>query len=160
MQFILPRLLPEVSPGQEHPAAAQWVELAMTSRALFHTWIHGGFIHAQAAQAVPDLRKYIEPQSDFSQAIKYLNMEMQHPNRACADENIHAVCGMMAYGSVALTHRSASSPSQGPMKSLQGLDIYSTLEIVPMHARGLAMLVALRGGLSEIKLKGLGSLIS
>lgn len=97
-----------------------------------------------------------------AQVIKLLNQEMQNPKRACRDENILAVSGMAHYGweNVDENLKKTVTPSQGPLRGLQGLDTYSILRAVPQHLDGLEILVKLRGGLGKIEAKGLTGLIN
>jgi hypothetical protein len=68
--------------------------------------------------------------------------------------------GTAAYGWEEPIQRIQRSPSQGPLKSLQSLDVYSSTSFVPLHAEGLAMLIEMRGGLEMVEMKGLAAVFS
>jgi hypothetical protein len=97
--------------------------------------------------------------STHSRAISLINEQMQDSITACSDENLLAVCGLAAHGQK-VPAEDRISPKQGPLRDLQGLELYSLMEIIPLHFDGLALLVKLRGGLSEVKTRGIGGTIS
>lgn len=159
LQVIVPSLLPQVSAGQANPIAVEWTRIALSSPALFHTWLHGAAVHAQAIQGRP-LGESRDVQLSYFQAIEALNEAMHDPTKALADENILAVSGLASYAIDVTIDSNRKVPSQGPLKNLRGLDVYSALTTVPEHARGLATLVELKGGLDRIRTPGIASTIS
>lgn len=54
----------------------------------------------------------------------------------------------------------APGPSQGPMRSLQGLDSIGLMKTIPQHIEGLDTLVKLRGGSENVEMTGLGGLLT
>jgi hypothetical protein len=65
--------------------------------------------------------------------------------------------GMAAYGWEEPIKRIQRYSSQGHLKSLQSLDVYSSMRFVPLHAEGLAMLIEMCGGLEMIEMEGLAA---
>jgi len=93
--------------------------------------------------------------------IRLLNEVMSDPSRAVTDAVILSVLCMASnsHQGVALIP-SAQSPFYPPLRSLQWLDVYGALSANPVHVRGLAQLIELRGGLENIALPGLAATIS
>jgi hypothetical protein len=97
--------------------------------------------------------------SSHSRAINLINEQMQARSTACSDQNLMAVLGLAVHGRDALSN-GQGSPTQGPLRNLQNLELYSSMISVPLHLNGLALLVEMRGGLKEVKLEGVGAVIS
>lgn len=94
-----------------------------------------------------------------SLAVSLINEQMLDPTRASSDQNLLAVLGLAVHGQDTLpAHR--KTPKQGPLRDLQGLELYSSMKTVPLHFNGLALLVELRGGLEKVKLPGIAAIIS
>ncbi len=127
--------------------------------ALFYTWMHCAAVHIRVLRGL-DVYVSKEIILGHSEVIRLLNEEMQDLVRACTDGNILAVSGMASYGWDESSCRTMKSPSQGPLKSLQGLNAYSMMKSVPSHTEGLAKLVEMRGGLQNIEMEGLAATLS
>lgn len=50
-------------------------------------------------------------------------------------------------------------PFNSPLKTTQWLNVYGNIEYVPEHMKAVMDLVNLRGGIEEIKLRGLAETI-
>lgn len=89
-----------------------------------------------------------------------MHQKFQDNTTSCADENILSVYAL-AYHGVTRPQTSTEVPNQGPLKTLQLLHVYGgRLETVDVHLRGLAKMLALRGGVGKIGLPGLAQAIS
>lgn len=96
----------------------------------------------------------------YTETIRGVHQKFQDNTMSCADENILSVYAL-AYHGANRPQTSAEVPNQGPLKSLQLLDIYGgRLETVEVHLRGLAKMLTLRGGVGKIGLPGLSQAIS
>ena len=123
--------------------------------------MYGAAIYDQAARGIVASQGSSDVQFSYSKVIHHLNEDMQHSQKACSDESIMAVLVMAANGLQDDTsQRSRKTPTQAPLSYIQSLAIYGALEIVPVHAEGMGRLIEMKGGLSEIKLKGLAETIS
>jgi hypothetical protein len=98
----------------------------------------------------------------YSVVVQEINRRFNNPAQRCSDESIHAVQALAFHGEkVTPDADTPRSPTQGPMNSMQGLDIYAgRLNPVNMHVNGLGRMVAMRGGVGDIKFPGLGAMLS
>lgn len=96
----------------------------------------------------------------YTEVVRGINRSFEDPETRCDDENILAVLTLAFHGQ-SMPPQSSKPPSQGPMNALQALDIYTGyIDTVPMHVAGLHKMLAMRGGLGEIKFPGLAAMIS
>ena len=97
-----------------------------------------------------------------AEAIRHLQESLANPDNsiACSDANILTIIGLYTNGMEAVPYNGGRGPRQGPLKDLQGLRVYGNAPLEHAHARGLAMMIAMRGGIHSIKLKGLAHAIS
>ena len=94
------------------------------------------------------------------EAVKGINQSIQCDPAACNDDNMLAVLALAVSGPAA-NIEPRKSPSQGPLKALQALDVYGgALETVALHAAGVMKMVAMRGGMKNLKLPGLPQQLS
>ena len=156
----LPQLLPPPPDNIQSPTADAWHSSLMQNRGLFHAFLYGAVIHDRASRGL--LNDKVSPELFYTQteAVKGLTRDLSDPAIFCTDEIILAVLCLAVNGVKQYTTEPARVPSQGPLKSLRMLDIYGILDVVPIHAEGLARLVAVRGGLQNIKMLGLAEAIS
>lgn len=151
-------MVPEIAKGVPNPAADPWVRLAMNSPALYSTWAHCTILFVDVLRDTPDACPHHTLRT-HSKAISLLNEQMQDMDMACSDDNLLAVLGLATHGRIKPLLNS-KYPRQGPLRDLQNLELYSSMETVPLHLDGLAILVKMRGGLSEIKAPGIAAVIS
>lgn len=95
------------------------------------------------------------------EAISLINQAIQDPARALTDAVILSVLSL-ATNRVdnSVFGKESRTPFQPPLRNLQWLDVYGKLSPNPVHMKGLAQLVMLRGGLEKIELPGLAAIIS
>ncbi len=160
MKFLWPRLRPFASDGLANPAPTRWLPQAMAHPALFYGFMYGASAHIQATQGFPDGGDSPDVLISRAEAITQLNKDIRDPKRASLDETILAVLCMAANGVTPPKRKTAIVPTQSGLRTLQSLDTYATLSTVPVHAKGLAALVDLRGGLENLKLDGLAETLS
>ncbi|ETI28584.1 hypothetical protein G647_01034 [Cladophialophora carrionii CBS 160.54] len=98
----------------------------------------------------------------YAEVVREVNRRFNDPAERCSDETIFAVQALAFHGDATTDEADTPrSPSQGPMNSMQGLDIYAgRLNPVSMHVNGLARMLALRGGIADIELPGLAAMLS
>jgi hypothetical protein len=150
------------------PGIRGWYPLSMSDPTLFTALLYGALSHRKIRDKDRGtLRGPLRDQEDRealiceSTTIRLLNEAMNDPSRAVTDAVILSVLCMAAnsHQGVALTP-SAQSPFYPPLRNLQWLDVYGTLSANPVHVRGLAHLIELRGGLENMALPGLAATIS
>lgn len=132
----------------------------MSSKALFHAFMYGAASYVHVDRGHLHKQGLAELHISYAEAIHELNKEMRDPVRACTDENTMAIAIMGNKGLRLASPRTGKLPCQAPLKGLQSLDVYGQMSLVPVHAMGLAQLVAMRGGLENIQIEGLAATIS
>jgi hypothetical protein len=133
----------------------------MSSKALFHAFMYGAAWYSYITRGPQENRHGLqEMELTYAGAIHELNEEMKCPVKACSDENIMAVLIMGHKNPGPAPSRTGKLPAQAPLKGLQSLDIYGKSDLVPMHVLGLKKLVELRGGVENIELDGLATIVS
>ena len=92
-------------------------------------------------------------------AIESVREQLADPDTALSDASIIAVANLAMHPPLVETNRigySGPRPSQGPLRSLQQIDLYGgPLKLVPMHRRGMLKMIELRGGIHQAGLSHL-----
>jgi hypothetical protein len=95
------------------------------------------------------------------ESIKMVNEAIKNPSRALSDEVITSVgCLVLSSWDELKWDENLGSPFQSPLRDLQWLGIFGSLLSNPVHLSGLAQLIKLRGGLEQIKLPKISSILS
>jgi hypothetical protein len=95
-----------------------------------------------------------------SEVLHGIHMRFDDPQESCSDINIFSVQILAFHGNMR-TDAAGPMPSQGPLGSLKGLNIYAArLDSVAIHFEGLRRMIEMRGGLANISLPGLASTIT
>ena len=96
----------------------------------------------------------------YSEAVRAVNRRISDSSTACDDMNILAVL-VLAFNGLNVTRNPRLVPSQGPLRTMQNLDIYGgALDPVAVHMDGLKHMLRLRGGIRGIRQPGLAQLLS
>ena len=158
-QFLQQVFLPEQGNVQSS-LADTWLRKFTSGRGLFHALLYTQLARNRVAKALLAKPDGSELVSCHSVTVQEINDKIRNTSTACDDDNIIAVLALAFHGSVRIDD-SPSSPSQGPLKALQVLDIYGgALDTVPMHEDGLAKMLAIRGSLANLAMPGLAPQIS
>jgi hypothetical protein len=98
----------------------------------------------------------------YTEVVREINKRFNEPAHRYSDASLHIVQALAFHGpSEPHDADEYGSPSQGPLQSMQALDIYTgPLQPVIMHQRGLARMVSLRGGLGAIEFPGMAAILS
>jgi len=92
-------------------------------------------------------------------ATQWLSKTMQDPALAASDETICAVMVLACSGAELTVPRSSRTCFDPPLKSMQWLDVYATVNMSEMHFRGLEQLINMRGGLENLEMDGVADII-
>jgi hypothetical protein len=90
--------------------------------------------------------------------MREINESLSDPDVALRDEVILAIF-ILASHEVVNVPVGKESPFISPLRSAQWLNVYSTIMYVPEHVQAVIELVALRGGLENIRMYGLAEVI-
>lgn len=168
LSVLWPGLTPRPPHDDTSAAVSAWFPLSLWDETMFTAFLYGSLSHKRAYLLA---RKDKSSSTNFVEkryldlceimTIRLLNQAIQDPTRATSDAVIMSVLCLAANKSnESVWYNETESPFQVPLRSLQWLDVYGSLSSHPLHARGLAQLVAMRGGLQNIKLPGLAATIS
>lgn len=78
--------------------------------------------------------------------------------KAPSDEVILTILVLSSHELMSVTEEKRK-PFNSPLKTTQWLNVYGNIEYVPEHMKAVMDLVNLRGGIEEIKLRGLAETI-
>jgi hypothetical protein len=156
-----------VSRGVPCAAAHGWFTLMLSFPVACCAMLYGSFSHRLVSQRNAGLsiseQEYFQGLKTECETIQCINAALSggSPSRSAHEALILSVLCMAANGrDETAWPRRRFSPFNAPLKKLQCLDIYGTLVLHPVHARGLHQLVQLHGGLKEITTVGLAATIS
>ena len=89
------------------------------------------------------------------QSVKYVQSRLGNPETECHDSTVFVVALLAYSGEVTWKDSLELGPTQGPLKSLQFLDLYgSMIGREGCHHDAFHRMLKIRGGLSHIKLPG------
>ncbi|EXJ76326.1 uncharacterized protein A1O5_00834 [Cladophialophora psammophila CBS 110553] len=140
------------------PHSEKWLRMTFRDRSLFHASLFCQLTRNRIFLLSPaESREQVQC---YTETIRGVHQKFADSSMSCEDENILAVYALSYHGEPRL-HPPAAAPSQGPLTTLQLLHLYGgRLHTVNVHLQGLAKMLTLRGGLSQIKLPGLAQAIS
>lgn len=98
-----------------------------------------------------------EPLSHKLIVIQKLNQVLPDPRQALRDEIILAI--LILASEVFISKSRNSSPFNSPLRSLRWLNMYGNHKPVPQHAKAIADIITMRGGLETLELYGLAEII-
>ncbi|OQV03894.1 hypothetical protein CLAIMM_08873 isoform 3 [Cladophialophora immunda] len=147
----------------EESVARHWISWYMSDSILFHALCFSQLARLSVTEA-----SGLNPISQrarwycYSVVVGEVNRRFNNVSTRCSDESILAVQALAFHGDrTAHDSEPPGSLSQGPMSALQGLDLYAgRLDPVNMHVHGLAKMLAMRGGIEEIRFPGLAAMLS
>lgn len=136
----------------------RWLRTTFNDRPLFHASIFCQLTRNKVfLSPEPDSREHVQC---YTETIRGVHQKFQDNTTSCADENILSVYSL-AYHGASRPQKSTQTPNQGPLNTLQLLNVYGgRLQTVEVHLRGLAKMLTLRGGVDKIGLPGLAQAIS
>lgn len=149
---------------QEQSIVQQWISWYMNDSTLFHALCFAQF--ARLSTKDTELKTLNQRAYWYwychSEVVREVNRRFNNPSERCSDESILAVLALAFHGDATTDETDMPrSPSQGPMNSMQGLDLYAgRLDPVSMHVNGLARMLSLRGGIADIEFPGLAAMLS
>jgi hypothetical protein len=156
----LVQTFPPESGSLESSVANMLYRKCLSQRVLFHALLYSQFVRMRLDAGRQNNEDRPEMTYCLLEAVKGINQSIQCDPTACNDENMLAVLALAVSGPAA-NIEPRRSPSQGPLKALQALDVYGgALETVALHAAGVMKMVAIRGGLKNLKLPGLPQQLS
>ena len=140
--------------------------VALMQQVVADTGLLHSFLFSQLVRNKASLRQ-VARKTEFyvlgcsAQAVQYINNRLGDPQTACDDATILAVLLLAYNGNVNATKEQAAGPTQGPLKSLQLLDLYGgMINTETTHEQGLGRMIELRGGVSQMKMPGLAQMLS
>lgn len=156
---MLPAVFPDGSSNST--ARADLLQLSMSYEPLLHMFIIGALIHMHGGPAhSPGDSVALNVFKSRAQIVRHMSTVMRDPKEACKDVNILLVSALANKDVLKAANVATQTPNQGPLKSLQFLDISGMTDCVPVHVNGLCNLIRLKGGLENIQIPGIAAMIS
>jgi len=155
---MLPGIFPDGSSDPVNPIAKAWFAASLTYPFLFHALVFAGSIHLDFMRYSTI---YPNPPVVLSHkliVIQQLNNILSDPKEASRDEVILAIL-ILATHEARAESEARVKPFKSPLMSAQWLNMYGNIQYVPEHMMAVLRLIAMRGGLGNLKLHGLAEII-
>jgi hypothetical protein len=128
-----------------------------TSPVAFYSFVfaisnHYDYVHREATSSTTLMRL-----SYKTETIKLVNQMLSNLDKEVPDELLAAVLVLASQGP--RINAGKVSRFQSPLATAQCLDHQGNLSFEPEHAKGMVTLVQLKGGLHNIKMRGLADII-
>ncbi|EED19460.1 conserved hypothetical protein [Talaromyces stipitatus ATCC 10500] len=164
LSVLWPILMPGTTNTADHPGVQAWFSLSLSDPALHSSMLFGACSHRWVQCIVKRLGNFSSKDArDLalaeSDSISKINSAIQDPSKATSDAIILSVL-CLANNHSPLEQHPKPYPFDPPLRKLQWLDAYGYLSPNSVHQAGLAILIALRGGLDKLELPGLAAVIS
>jgi len=129
-----------------------------TSPLAFYSFVfaisnHYDYVHREATSSTALMRL-----SYKTETIKLVNQMLSNLDKDVPDELLAAVLVLASQGP--RINAGKVSRFQSPLATAQCLDHQGNLSFEPEHVRGMITLVQLKGGLHNIKMRGLADIIA
>ena len=167
LSIIWPFLTPDSPSGSGIVANSTWFPLSLTDSTLFTAFLFSSLSHQYVRwrnHAIPDgafkQRDLRILQMVEIETIKLVNNAVQDPSRAAIDAVLLSVLCMAHNTAYSTPQQRPSTPFTAPLQHLQWLDVFGSLPPNLVHVQGLIQMVLLRGGVQNIELPGLPSILS
>jgi hypothetical protein len=147
----------EAALGEVDPLSKAWFTSGLQTPLLFHALIYVGSNHLDFMRWSNIFPNAPEPLSHKLIVIQKLNQALSDPRQASRDEIILAI--LILASEVFISKKGNSSPFNSPLRSLRWLNMYGNCTPVPQHAKAVADIITMRGGLETLKLYGLAEII-
>ena len=133
---------------------------ARTSPVVFYAFLHAISNHYDFVRGTQDASNStaLMRLSYKTQTIKLVNEMLSNLDKEVPDELLAAVLVLASQGPC--VGAGEVSRFKSPLASAQCLDHQGNLAFEPEHARGMVALVHLKGGLHNIKMRGIAEIIA
>lgn len=140
---------------------AHLLQLSLSYAPILHVFIVGALIHLHGGPAgSSDDLVALDVFKSRAQIVRYMSTAMRDPVEACKDANILLISALASKDILKKADVPWRTPSQGPLRSLQFLQMCGMTDYVPVHMNGLCTLVKLKGGLENFETPGIAAMIS
>jgi hypothetical protein len=138
--------------------AKAWISAALTTPLLFHALVFAALIHRDFmrwSRIYPDSPLALSHKLIAIQKLKEVISSGEEVSR---DEVILAILILACQDIVNVTRKKELFNS--PLQKGSWLNVYGNIQQIPAHLKAVMTLVALRGGLENLELKGLAQIIT
>lgn len=158
MNYVVPGIWPDDHPqygaSAMNSTSRAWFSAGIKNPFLFNLLLWSACCHRDVLRGSKIHHDSPQTLSYKVNAIRFLNKVLSGGTKAITDEVILTVIGLAAHEVMPLTPQNPK-PFNSPLKNAGGMDFYSVTKDAPEHMEAVRMLVALRGGLDNLKLPGL-----
>jgi len=158
MNYVVPGVWPDEHP--QYGACAMnstsraWYSAGIKNPFLFNVLLWSACCHRDVLRGPKREIDSLQTLSYKVNAIRLLNDVLSDGSKAITDEVILTVVGLAAHDVLPITPLNPK-PFNSPLKNAGGLAFYSVAADAPEHMEAIKTLIALRGGLDNLKLPGL-----
>jgi hypothetical protein len=163
--YKIPGLFPNSKPTSgANPVSIAWLGACQRTPLLFHVLMFAGSIHLDIVRG-----SKFEWDSPAILSYKLLILRLiseiiSEGNGPVRDEVILAIFILSCHDSMAheITPRMEErrSPFSQPLKNLQFLNIYGSIQFVPQHIKAAQDIITLKGGIEQIQLAGVAECLA
>jgi hypothetical protein len=159
-KFLEGTFLPSKQEGLNR-AAGIMMEQIVRDAGLLHGFLYAQLVRNKAARRAETGSTDYQILACYHKAVQHANVCLADKQSQCSDFTILLVMFLAHHGKAHPRDDLAQKATQGPLKSLQLLDLYGGLiDPEPTHEKGLRRMIELRGGLHTLTLPGLARMLS
>jgi hypothetical protein len=130
-----------------------WMQRITSSDVLFNGFMYGAAIREFHTSTIKTKRPAIEY---HARTVTLINESLSDPVQACSDDNIFTVSNLAHHELIDQYQPppvAIKRPNQGPLESLQFLDLYGgKIEPNMLHRHGMLTMIKRRGGMQALSL--------
>jgi hypothetical protein len=159
--YVLPGLIPDNTlPSEVNPVTKAYFSSGLQNPLVFHALAYVGSNHLSYLRSSTISSNAPTPLFHKTVVIQKLKEALSDPDprQALADEIIFGIL-VLASHETFMAKDEKPNPFNSPLPKLGWRHIYGNSKIVPQHAKAIADIVAIRGGLETIKLYKLTEII-
>jgi hypothetical protein len=136
-----------------------WLGACQKNPLLFHVLMFSSSIHLDIIRGSKFIWNSPTILSYKSLIFRLLSEIIREGNDPVRDEVILAILILSSH-EIMPRIEEKRNPFKSPLKSLQFLNIYGSIQFVPQHIKAVLELISLKGGIEEIQLAGLAECLA
>jgi hypothetical protein len=153
--YKIPGLFPDDKPTNgANSVSIAWLGACQKTPLLFHVLMFASSIHLDITCRSKFIRNSPTILSYKSLIFRLLSEIIREGNDPVRDEVILAIL-ILSSDEITPRIEEKRNPFKPPLKSLQFLNIYGSIQFDPQHIKAVLDLISLKGGIEEIQLAGL-----
>jgi hypothetical protein len=162
LNYLLPGLIPDEVPNwgtkTANSTSMAMISAALESPLLFDAMIFTAICHRNilySSKSCPNSPQALPYKLRVIQRLKKL---VSNTNEAVRDEFIWGIMALAFNESINVTTEKRR-PFNTPLREARWINVYGNVEAVPEHMKAVLDIIALRGGINNLKLRGLAEIL-